>query len=160
MAVSAFHLCHFHDLSLPPPLFLRQSRIWFLSNNKQKQRWTDIACCRLDPSLPHDYTTAAWHRWSVGQALASLPAGFQAQYRRSIAPRRGQFTKRIADLFFIPRRLAKPLANVLVPAFAKARVWSEVKCGGRGEFRGGKGPSAFMFLPMLPHAAWLSALVS
>ena len=86
----------------------------------------DLDCCEPEPGRPEDWVNNAGSRAAVRAGLLSLPPSFIERYNRSIAPRKWQFTKRVSDLFYLPSRIARPLSDVLVPAFIAARAWSEV----------------------------------
>ena len=113
----------------PPPLSTSlQNKIWFAQQlaDPLSFRWVDLDCCEPEPHRSTDWVNDADNRAAVRAGLVSLPPSFIAQYNRSIAPRTWQFTKRVSDLFYLPRRIARPLSDVLIPAFIAARAWSEV----------------------------------
>lgn len=74
------------------------------------------------------WSSSLWHKKLVRKAFAGLPPEYQAQHERNMAPLNGSevYLKRTADFFYVPRRLALPLAFHLLPAFAEFGVWSEV----------------------------------
>ncbi|CAI5949843.1 unnamed protein product [Closterium sp. NIES-65] len=121
---------HLPPAPSPPPRLFRfpsQSRIWFPNNPTLAYRWVS-----LSPSGPFTPNVSDWTnnppiREKVRAAVDSLSPPLRARFEAATAEHKGMYTKRIADVVYVPMRHAPLISTQLLPAFS--RVYSEAEQG-------------------------------
>ncbi|CAI7752528.1 unnamed protein product [Closterium sp. NIES-53] len=103
------------------------SRIWFPNNPTLSYRWVSLSPSGpFTPDVP-DWTNNPPIRQMVREAVDSLSPPLRARFEAATAEHEGMYTKRIADVVYVPMRHAPLIADHLLPVFS--RVYSEVRCG-------------------------------
>ncbi|GJP55146.1 hypothetical protein CLOM_g14130 [Closterium sp. NIES-68] len=96
-----------------------KSRIWFPNNPALTYRWVSFS--PSGPSIPNtpDWTRDLAIRQEVQAAIASLAPPMRHRFKEATLPHKRMYTKRIADLVYIPMRHAPLISSQLLPAFSK-----------------------------------------
>ncbi|GJP49636.1 hypothetical protein CLOM_g8823 [Closterium sp. NIES-68] len=104
-----------------------KSRIWFVNSRAATFRWVSFSL--WGPCIPNnrDWACSAAIRREVRGAIARLAPFMKRRFKKATRPHKRMYTKRIADLAYIPMRHAQLIAEYLLPAFS--RVHSEVAIG-------------------------------
>ncbi|CAI5524459.1 unnamed protein product [Closterium sp. Naga37s-1] len=114
----------------PPPRLFRlpsQSRIWFPNNPTLDYRWVSLSPSGpFTPDVP-DWTNNPRIRRLVLAAVDSLSPPLRARFKEATVEHKGMYTKRIADVVYVPMRHAPPISTHLLPALS--HVYSEVAVG-------------------------------